>query len=173
MPGSRGSLPGSQSARSMVINRRRARDGARPAVLPSIGALSGPVEAPKPPRGLRAPGKAAWELVWGDSGASWLADIDRPLVERFVQVVDEMARYRAALAKHGAVVEEPIVSPTGLVVGTRLAANPAGKLLKDAGNELQGLAAALGLSPQSRARLGLTAARARRTAAAALREESQ
>ena len=135
------------------------------AVLPSVAALSGPSELPKAPRGLRAPGRAAWALVWVEA-AGWLADVDRPIVERLARLVDELAIYHAALVKHGAVIEEMVVSPRGDVVGSKRVANPAVKMLHDAGVELNNLTSAIGLSPASRARLGLKAPKGRRAAAA-------
>ena len=148
----------------MVRNRRANQGGTALAVLPSVAALSAPSEQPKPPRGLRAPGKAAWALVWTEA-AGWLADADRPIVERLARLVDELAIYHAALVKHGAVIEELLVSPRGDVVGSKRVANPAVKMLHDAGVELNNLAAAIGLSPASRARLGLKAPKGRRVAA--------
>ena len=167
MTGSRGPIAGSQSARQ-VVRTRRANQGVAPlAVLPSVAALSGPSEPPTPPRGLRAPGKAVWRLVWLEAGV-WLADADRPIVERLARLVDELALYHAALVKHGAVIEELLVSPRGEVVGTKRVANPAVKMLHDAGVELNNLASAIGLSPASRARLGLKAPRGRRAAGSGL-----
>ena len=164
--GSRGPIAGSQSARQ-VVRTRRANQGLAPlAALPSVAALSGPQEPPKPPRGLRAPGKAVWRLVWLEA-AGWLADADRPIVERLARLVDELAIYRAALVKHGAVIEEMVVSPRGDVVGSKRVANPAVKMLHDAGVELNTLASAIGLSPASRARLGLKAPKGRRSTGSA------
>lgn len=157
-----GSIPGSESARRMVVNRRDGRGtAALPAVLPSVSMLAAGEEPPRAPRGLQATGRAVWRLVWTEAGA-WLAEADRPLIVRLAQLVDEIAAYRAALLEHGPVVSEPVVSPRGEVVGSKLAPNPAAKMLHDADVELNALTHALGLSPRARAQLGLTAVRTRR-----------
>lgn len=155
--GVRGPIAGSESTRQANINRRAGKSGAGLAALPSIGALSGPQEPPRAPRGLKGPGRSAWRLAWEEAGA-WLTDADRQMVERLARLVDELAAFRAALDEHGPVVKEPVVTPRGEVVGEKLVANPCVKMLHDGGVELAGIAAALGLSPASRARLGLKAA---------------
>ena len=53
-------------------------------------------------------------------------------------------------------LEEPIVSPSGKVVGTRVVLNPASAALRALDEALDALADRLGLVPAARARLGLT-----------------
>lgn len=169
--GLRGPIAGSESTRQASINRHRSRGGSTLTGLPSVGALRAPEKPPAAPRGLGSSGRAAWRLAWVEAGL-WLTDADRPLVERLARLVDELAAFRAALEAHGPVVEEPVVTPRGDVVGRKLVANPAVKQLHDGGVELAGVAAALGLSPASRARLGLKAPARRRRATAGSAESA-
>ena len=78
---------------------------------------------------------------------------DKPIVTDLCHLHDQMARYRAALEEHGALLVEKIVSPRGEVVGNRLVASPASAQLKNAQAAAMAIYAALGLSPQARARL--------------------
>jgi P27 family predicted phage terminase small subunit len=80
---------------------------------------------------------------------------DRQLVAELCHLSDQMCAYRAALSKHGVLIEEVIVSPRGEVVGTRQTANPASTQLKNALAATERLWAAIGLSPQARSRLPL------------------
>jgi len=110
-----------------------------------------PKEAPKH---LGAEGMAAWAVVM-----SWapllLPEIDALAVERLCSLIDERSECRAEMT-HGALLEEPIVSPNGKVVGTRRVANPAVAMLRQLDKALDALSDRLGLVPAARARLGLT-----------------
>ena len=65
----------------------------------------------------------------------------------------------------GVLLEEPIVSPSGKVVGTRVVPNPAAAMLRALDKQLDALCDRLGLVPAARARLGLTLTTAERQAA--------
>ena len=58
------------------------------------------------------------------AGASWISAIDREMATQLAEAVDERRIYRAAVAEHGPLLTEPIVTPKGDVVGERLVANP-------------------------------------------------
>jgi Phage terminase, small subunit len=92
-----------------------------------------------------------------------LAGVDDIAVERLCRLLDEAELTRAELAR-GIVLEEPIVSPTGQVVGTRVVANPAAGLLRQLDRQIDALADRLGLVPMARARLGLVLTTAERQA---------
>jgi hypothetical protein len=77
------------------------------------------------------------------------------MVEHLARLHDDVALYRTALTERGALLEEPIVSPTGDVVGTRLVANPAEAMLRRALKAILEVQTALGLTPMAKARLGL------------------
>ena len=84
-----------------------------------------------------------------------LEHLDEVTVTRFCQALDEREALRAQL-QAGYMLEEPIVSPTGKVVGERLVINPAIPALRALDRSLDALAAALAITPKSRADLGLT-----------------
>ena len=85
---------------------------------PTVSEVAEPRQVPRAPKGLEAPGKAAWAAVM-----SWtpmlLPGLDGVSVQRFCQLVDERATVAAELVR-GPVLERPIVSPRGDVVGTEL-----------------------------------------------------
>ena len=108
---------------------------------------------PPPPAGLGDAGRAAWVLAWDE--ASWLTEADAVLVGRLAELVDEVSLFREALLERGALLDEPLVSPRGDVVGTKAVSNPAAADLHRATTAAAGLLDRLGMSPASRARLGL------------------
>lgn len=103
------------------------------------------------------------------AGASWISPIDREMVTQLAETIDEREKYRAALAEHGPLLIEPIVTPKGDVVGTRLVPNPAEGMLRRCEARIERLARDLGLTPTARARLGLVIANATATADAVMR----
>jgi P27 family predicted phage terminase small subunit len=98
--------------------------------------------------------------------------LDTPALTRFCELLDERASYRAALAEHGALLPEPVITPKGETVGTRLVANPAEAMLRRVDKALDVLTVQLALSPASRVRLGLNLARGGETAAYLIAEMS-
>jgi hypothetical protein len=76
-------------------------------------------------------------------------------VLRLCQAFDEREELRAKL-KAGYILEEPIVSPTGKVVGEWLVLHPAIPALRALDRSLDALCASLAITPRSRADLGLT-----------------
>lgn len=130
-------------------------------VLPTLQP-SRQAEPPVAPAGLRAAGTALWESLWGQ--VPWLVEAQHAsIVEELCRLTDELATYREALEALGPILSEPIVTPTGAVVGERLTANPAEQMARRAGAAMEKLWAALGLTPAARARLGLDHLAARRT----------
>ena len=119
--------------------------------LPSV-APAAPLQVPKAPAGFKTEGRTLWATVWRACHHLDPAK-DRQLVTELCRLADQMTEYRAALAKHGALIEEVIVSPRGEVVGNRQVANPASTQLKNALAATERLWSAIGLSPQARARL--------------------
>ena len=153
-------IPGATTAQREHL--RRARPGElSSAGLPSLipGADAEPVEVPEH---LSEAGKALYvELYWE---APYLDEKDRTAVADLCCLVDDIAACREAIAKHGLLLEEPIVLPTGKVVEgeRRLVANPAVSALQAYLRVLAPALTALGLTPASRARLGLDIASLRR-----------
>jgi hypothetical protein len=77
------------------------------------------------------------------------------MVEEVCRITDEIGGHLADVAKFGRLIEEPIVSPSGAVVGTRQVPNPAILSLRRAEESRPRGLIELGFSPTARARLGL------------------
>ena len=82
-------------------------------------------------------------------------DLDRHTVTRYCDIAVDAIRARDAVELLGLLIEQPIVSPSGSVVGTKYVLNPAEAALRRADKALDSLADRLGLSPTARARLGV------------------
>jgi hypothetical protein len=92
--------------------------------------------------------------VWV-AGAVWLTPaLDSSTVELACRTLDDIVNLRTVIAKHGSVLEEPISTPSGKIVGTRMAANPAVKMLRDAERQYERWLIALSIPPGARASLG-------------------
>jgi len=121
---------------------------------PSVSEVPETRTAPPAPKGLGAPGRAAWTAITTHAPLL-LIGLDAVTVERFAQLVDERAAVLVELGR-GVLLEEPIISPTGKVCGTRVVANPAAAMLRGLDKQLDALCDRLALVPSARARLGLT-----------------
>ena len=120
-----------------------------------------PAAGPPPPDGLGDAGLAVWAEAWC---AGWLSAVqDVAAVAELARLEDEQATYRATLARLGPVLEEPIVSPTGEIVGTRIVLNPVEAALRRAGRAARELRQALSLTPSARVRLQLDVANTARS----------
>ena len=101
--GARGPMPGSTNA------GRPSKRGATnlrqlPTILPQETQI-----VPQAPELLREAGQDLWQRLW--SSVSWLSSqADRQLVEELCSLADELVEYRAALADHGALLIEPVVT---------------------------------------------------------------
>jgi P27 family predicted phage terminase small subunit len=157
--GTRGPIAGSQRTRGVGQTRKLGNPGRR--ALKAVGTVEAPVEfvhhdSPPVPADLGAPGAAIWRKVW--SAARWLdAELDDQAVLRFARLVLERQTYADALAELGPLMEIPVVTPTGAVVGRKFESNPAEAMLRRVDKALDALTDRLGLVPLSRGRLGLTA----------------
>lgn len=120
------------------------------AVVPAL------TELPRAPRGLSTGARKLWTDIWTAAKTWVIQGLDQALVEQTCRLYDEIALYRRELAKRGPLLEEPISSPSGKVVGERLVANPVVKLLRDAEKQWTANLVLLALPPTERARLGLT-----------------
>jgi len=118
---------------------------------------------PRAPSGLGTDGRKAWRAVMRHAPLLQ-PELDVVTVERFSRMVDERAALAGELGR-GYLLEEPIVSPTGKVVGERVVANPALSELRRLDKALDDLADRLGLVPAARAKLGLTFTTAERQVA--------
>jgi phage terminase small subunit len=131
---------------------------AAPTVLPVVQVVTDN-SAPPPPASLPAEAAEVWTELAGVIPLRH-PQLDTPTLERFARLTVERRGYEAVLDERGVVLEEPIISPTGKVVGTRVVMNPAEMALRRIDRALDVLADRLGLSPVARARLGLTVSNA-------------
>jgi len=121
-----------------------------------------PDPPPPPPTSLGELGRAAWLDVWEGLPVGVLdAKADYLTVARLCEAADDREAARAAVVELGPLLDEPIVTPKGDVVGTRKVANPAAEMVRKLDKVIDDASDRLGLSPAARARLGLTISRAR------------
>jgi len=160
--GSRGPVPWTagrppkRTAEQEAKIGRRASSKATPPVA-EVVALPPPAELPPVPVGLDERGVELWASVW--TCAPWLSvDLDAAAVQLYCEQLAERNVLRASLAEHGATLVEPIVAPTGRVVGERLVAHPLLAPLRSLERAIDVTRERLGLSPGSRVRLGLAEA---------------
>ncbi|MGO9763825.1 MAG: P27 family phage terminase small subunit [Solirubrobacteraceae bacterium] len=109
-------------------------------------------KVPTPPRDLDANGRHLWKTVWGLSRVELS---DRASVLRLCRLEGEAAELRQLIRESGILLERPIQSATGKVVGTERYSNPACGELRKIGREAAVICDSLGLNPASRAKMGL------------------
>jgi P27 family predicted phage terminase small subunit len=110
---------------------------------------------PDPLEHLGSTGRAIWADLW-PSLPVLSPRIDRHSVTRYCEAADDSAAARLEISAHGVVLHEVLGDAKGGSLGTRAALNPAILALKNSERTMTELADRLGLSPASRARLGLT-----------------
>ena len=143
--------------RSIEEKRLLGNPGRRP--LPALGSLPAiePADDAPPPATLGPNGAALWERC--QRHAPWIAQVDLMALEDVCLTWDEVAAYRSQIAKDGISLVEPLVSPSGQVVGTKLVPHPLIRELRRAQKELHSAASAMGFNPTARSRLGLAEVR--------------
>jgi P27 family predicted phage terminase small subunit len=137
--------------------RRTGNPGQRK--LPSNTLALVPADGVPPvPIDLKPAGRTMWSMVWGGPAAVWLSpQVDAIRVHTVARLLDEIEEYHKLVTGLGAVLEEPIVTPSGQVVAdsARFVPNPAVRMLRDAQKQLDRELSSLGFDPTSRSRLGL------------------
>jgi P27 family predicted phage terminase small subunit len=152
--GSRGPLADDERRQRLGTASRSARR------LPALSVALTPIsKPPAPPRGLGPAGRRFWREVW--ESAVWLTERDRSTILALACLEDDLQAYRAAVAAEGVLISEPLQNARGDIIGTRKVPNPAVRMIRDAERRSLDLKAALGLTPSSSARLGLTVVEAR------------
>lgn len=118
------------------------RTAAKP-LVPAAAPFS--QERPEPPAHLGEVGLTVWEVVW-DYGAKVYQPADRLIIVRYCELQERRAEMMAALERDGY-----------FSVGSQgqLVQHPAARILSDIEAKLVPLEDRLGLSPESRARLGI------------------
>ena len=92
---------------------------------------SAPTHSPPVPDGLGELGRQTWLDVWAGLPPAVLDDqADYLTVTRLCEAADDRAAARHAVEALGMLLEEPIVTPTGIVAGTRIVPNPAVEMVR-------------------------------------------
>lgn len=145
---------GGRPPKPLELKRRTGNPGKRP--LPAQTAALVPANGvPPTPITLGDEGRILWPRLW-TAAASWLSPaLDQQELEGVCHLADEIAEYRRVLVEYGLMIDEPIVTPLGNVVGSRLVANPAIRELRNAEKQLREYLSDLGFTPTARAHLGL------------------
>ena len=105
---------------------------------------SRPTRRPAVPPTLHTAGRRAWQLYW-QHGRPWLAETDRPTVERLCGLIDDLAAIRAVVEAEGLMIVNPA---TG-----RSHPHAAHNHLLGISRAIERLESSLGFDPASRQRL--------------------
>ncbi|OKH99987.1 hypothetical protein A6A06_23495 [Streptomyces sp. CB02923] len=112
--------------------------------------------APRVPAGLRRVGREVWRNVWSAGSGAYSPETDRNVILRYCELHDRRAELLAAVANDGLMS----VGSTG-----QPAVHPAMRYVESTERELRAIETVIGFTPESRMRLGIVAAEARRVAA--------
>lgn len=141
----------------LEVKRRNGNPGKRS--LPSKNetvSLEPVVGVPPVPITLSESGRAMWSHIWSGPAQMWLSpQVDTIRVTTVCQLADDIGGYQADIETMGTLLEEPIVTPTGVVVGEKIVPNPLVKMRNDALKLLDRELTSLAFDPVSRSRLGL------------------
>ena len=148
-------MPGGRPPKPVEVHRRNGNPSRKN--LPVPVTVLRPVRngTPAPPPELGQRGQDFWLAVW-QAGSAWLSPgLDQPMVEEVCRITDEVTGHLDDITDHGRLIEEPIATASGDVVGTRLVSNPALMNLRRAEESRRRGLIELGFTPTARARLGL------------------
>lgn len=110
---------------------------------------------PARPPELTGEAGAEWDrVVPGLDAAGWLSPIDRAALAAYCLAWAELVQATKVLDAEGRVIETPIQTARGEVVGQRKQLHPAVKLQRDAFARVKSFLVEFGLSPASRKRMG-------------------
>lgn len=118
---------------------------------------SGAQEVSLAPLALGAVGAEQRRAI--EDGAPWIRALDQAEVSTYLALCEEEQAMRRAIGGNFTLTE-PIVSPSGKVVGERQVPHPLLKELRALEKSRRDLASVLGFDPSSRSRLGLAEAQA-------------
>lgn len=112
--------------------------------------------APRAPAHLKATGRDIWRAVWQAGSGAYSPDTDRNLILRYAELYDRRADLLAVVEDDGLMT----IGSTGQPV-----VNPALRFVESTEKELRAIETSMGFSPESRMRLGIVAAEARKVQA--------
>jgi P27 family predicted phage terminase small subunit len=144
--GQRGPLPNAERNQRVRPTRSKA------ALVAVKTTATVPALPAKPPVGLGKAGRAVWTAL---HGLEWTQPSDQLAIIRLAELEDERALLRQALDDKGPVLTKPVTTSRGDVVGSEDYANPALREIRRCDAQIAELHKGFGLTPLSRARLGL------------------
>ncbi|MFE9767067.1 phage terminase small subunit P27 family [Streptomyces sp. NPDC005808] len=112
--------------------------------------------APRAPGHLGSTGKEIWRAVWQAGSGAYSPDTDRNLILRYAELYDRRSQLLDAVDADGLMT----IGSTGQPV-----VHPAMRYVESTEKELRAIETVIGFSPESRMRLGIVAAEARKVQA--------
>jgi P27 family predicted phage terminase small subunit len=155
MTGKRGPISGANGAGRPGDPARQVRNGTARATSTAL-VRNAPVVTlqsvpPTPPESVLD--VELWNTLWHAMPEGVLTPLDVTNVVRFIDMTVERERY-SRIAADAPLLSKPIQNARGDNLGTEVYANPLISEMRKLDRALDSLSAQLGLSPQSRARLG-------------------
>lgn len=117
-----------------------------------------PISQTEPPQDLKDDGRALWTEVIAH--ARWLGRTDLFSLLTLCRLEDQKAAMTAVVVRDGYTLKEPLFTPKADVMGDRVVAHPLLKEIRGIQKQQDVIAAALGLSPTARSRLGVAEVKA-------------
>lgn len=128
--------------------------GKRPAGIPGKAQGRAKRGKPKKPDGLAGEAAAEWDRIVPElHRAGWLSVVDRAGLTAYCLAWDQMVWADGVLKVEGCIVEVPIQSARGDVIGHDHRPHPAVKIQADASRRVLAFISEFGLTPASRGRL--------------------
>lgn len=112
--------------------------------------------APRVPSHLKVPGREVWRAVWSAGQGAYSPETDRNVILRYAELHDRRAELLERLNTDGYVSEGYKGQPV---------AHPLLRYVESTERELRAIETQIGFNPESRLRLGIVAAEARKVAA--------
>lgn len=114
-----------------------------------------PAGTPNAPEWLSTLAKTEWRRIVPElEAAGLLSRVDRAALAVYCQTWAEYTEATKILKKDGPIIEEPIQSASGAIIGHKKKPHPAVKLQRDASTRIRQFMTEFGFSPGSRSRVG-------------------
>ena len=114
-----------------------------------------PAGTPTAPEWLSTLAKTEWRRIVPElEAAGLLSRVDRAALAVYCQTWAEYTEATKTLKKDGTIIEEPIQSASGAIIGHKKKPHPAVKLQRDASTRIRQFMSEFGFSPGSRSRIG-------------------
>lgn len=114
-----------------------------------------PAGTPNAPEWLSSLAKAEWRRIVPElEAAGLLSRVDRAALAVYCQTWAEYTEATKILKEDGTIIEEPIQSAAGEIIGHKKKPHPAVKLQRDASTRIRQFMSEFGFSPGTRGRVG-------------------